>query len=88
MFFLSHFRQDPSPAGIHSPPHLFRMSCNTVLVSGPAVGAAQILTWCYSCVFLPPMSTAIRASAFSYVGALSVLSYILKTESAQLIVCI
>ena len=36
------------------------MSSNTVLISGPAVGAAQILTWPYSCVFLPPVSTAIR----------------------------
>ena len=37
---------------------------NTVLVSGPAVGAAQILIWSYSCVFLPPMSTAIRTRVF------------------------
>ena len=41
------------------------MPSNTVLASGPAVGAAQILIWCYSCVFLPPVSTAIRTSAFS-----------------------
>jgi len=63
------------------------MPCNTVLVSGPAVGAAHILTWCSSCVFLPPMSTAIRASAFSFVGALSVLSYILKTQSLPSWLC-
>ena len=44
--------------GSHSLPHLPRMPSNTVLVSGPAVGAAQILIWSYSCVFLPPMSTA------------------------------
>ena len=56
----------------HSPPHLPRRPSNTVLVSGPAVGAAQILIWLYSYVFLPPVSTAIRASAFSSVGALSV----------------
>ena len=55
-------------AGNHSPPHLPRS--NTVLISGPAVGAAQILIWSYSYVFLPPMSTAIRASEFSFVGAL------------------
>ena len=38
------------------------------LLSGLALGAAQILIWSYSSVFLPPMSTAIRASAFSFVG--------------------
>ena len=56
-----------------SPP---RMPSDTVLASGPAVGAAQILIWSYSCVFLLPVSTAIRASAFSFVGVLSVLLYI------------
>ena len=49
---------------------------NTVLVSGPAVGAAQILIWSSSSVFLPPMSAAIRTSEFSFVGALSDLLYI------------
>ena len=29
-------------------------------ISGPAVGAAQILIWFYSCVFLPPVSAAIN----------------------------
>ena len=29
-----------------------RITSNTVLVSGPAVGAAQILIWSYSYVFL------------------------------------
>ena len=65
-----------SLAGSHSPPHLPRMPSNTVLISGPAVGAAQILIWSYSCVFLPPMSTAIRTSVFSFVGALNDLLYI------------
>jgi len=65
-----------SHAGNHSPPYLPRMPSNTVLISGPAVGAAQILIWSYTCVFLPPMSSAIRASAFSFVGALNVLLYI------------
>ena len=46
------------------------MPSSTVLISGPALGAAQILIWSYSCVFLPPMSTAIRTRAFSCVGAL------------------
>ena len=59
-----------SLAGSHSPPHLPRMPSNTVLVSGPAVGAAQILIWSYFYVFLPPMSTAIRASVFSFVRTL------------------
>ena len=63
-----------SLTGSHSPPYLPRMPSNTVLISGPAVGAAQILIW--FCVFLPPMSTAIRASVFSFVGALNGLLYI------------
>ena len=48
----------------------------TVLISGPVVGAAQILIWFYSSVFLPPMSTAIRTSVLSFVGALNDLLYI------------
>ena len=43
--------------GSHSPPYLSRMPSNTVLISGPAVGAAQTLLWSYSCAFLPPRST-------------------------------
>ena len=75
MFFLSHCCQSPF-TGSHSPPYLPRMPSNTVLISGLAVGAAQILIWSYSSVFLPPRSTAIRTSAFSFVGALNDLSYI------------
>ena len=45
----------------------------TLLISGSTVGAAQFLIWSYCCVFLPPMSTAIKASAVSFVGALDVL---------------
>jgi len=41
------------------------------LISEPAVGTTQIVIWSYSCVFLPPMSPAIRTSVFSFVGALS-----------------
>ena len=63
------------------------MPSNTVLISGPAVGAAQILIWSYSCVFLPPVSTAIRTSVFSFVGALDDLLYTPETESGCLIVC-
>ena len=65
-----------SLAGSYSPPNLRRMPSNTVPVSGPAVGAVQILIWSYSCVFLLPMSTAIRTNVFSFVGALNVLLYI------------
>ena len=68
-----------SLAWCHSPPHLPRMPSNTVLNSGPAVGASQILICSYSCVFLPPMYTALRASVFSFVGALSALLYIPQT---------
>ena len=57
------------------------MPSNTVLVSRTAAGAAQILIWSYSCVFLPSMSTAIRTSAFSFVGVLNDILYFLSTES-------
>ena len=70
-----------SHTGNHSPPHLPRMPSNAVLVSGPAVGAAQVLIWPCSCVFLPPMSTATRTSAFSLAGALSDLSSAPQTQS-------
>ena len=66
-----------SLTGSHRPPHLPRMPSNTVLISGPAVGAVQILIWSYSCVFLPSMSTAIRTSVFSFMGALNLCLYIL-----------
>ena len=76
MFFFSHSVRMLSLAGSHSPPHLRRMPSDTVLVSGPAVGAAQNLIWSYSSMFLPPVSTAIRASAFYFVSTLNVLLYI------------
>ena len=56
------------------------MPANTMLISGPAVGTAQILIWSSSSVFLHPMSTAIRISAFSFVGALNDHLYIPKTQ--------
>ena len=57
--------------------HLTSLGCPpTLLISGPAVGAAQILIWSYSCVFLPSVSTAIRTSVFSFVGTLNDLLYI------------
>ena len=59
--------------------HLTFLGCPpTMLVSGPVVGATQILIWPYSCVSLPPMSTAIGTSVFSSVGALNVLLYICR----------
>ena len=70
-----------SLAGSHSPLHLSRMPSNTVLISGPAVSAAEILICSYSSVFLPPNSTAIRTSAFSFVGTLNDLLYIPHTKS-------
>ena len=51
MFFFSTVRV-LSLTGSHSPPHLPRMSSNAVLVSGPAVRAAQILIQAYSCLYL------------------------------------
>jgi len=60
-----------SHTGSHSLLYLPRMPSNTVLISAPAVGAAQILIWSYSFVFLPPASTAIRTTECSFVGALS-----------------
>ena len=70
-----------SHTGSHSPPHLPRMPSNTVLISGPAVVAAQILIWSYSYVFLPPVSTTIRTSVFSFVGVLNDLLNIPQTQS-------
>ena len=62
--------------------HLTSLGCPPTLCwSRPAVGASQILIWSYSCVFLPSISIAIRTSAFSFVGALSVLVYIPWTQS-------
>ena len=75
MFFLSHCCQSPFSRWESSPPHLPRMASDTMLISGLAAGAAQTLILSYSNVFLPPMSTAIRTSAFSFVGALNDLLY-------------
>ena len=74
MFFLSQSSQSPFlclPS---------RMPSNTVLISGPAVEAVQILICSYSPVFLPPVSTASRTREFSFVGALSDLSHIPQTQ--------
>ena len=63
------------------------MPSNTALISGPAVGAAQVLIWPYSYVLLTPMSTAIRTSVFSFVGALGVL-YIFHRHRICLVDCV
>ena len=44
------------------------------------MGAPQALVWSYSHAFLPPMSSAIRTSAFSFVGALNDLLYVSQTQ--------
>ena len=73
MFFLSPCCQSPFP---HWVTIYLTLGCPpTLLISGPAVVAAQILIWSYFCVFLPPMSTAIRTSVFSF-GELSMTFYI------------
>ena len=65
--------------------HLTSLGCPpTLLISGPAVGAAQILIWSNSCVFLPPVSTAIRTSAFS-LWELSVSFYIFHRHRVCLV---
>ena len=65
MFFLTTAVRVLSLTGNHSPPYLPRVPSNMhVLVSGPAVGAVQILIQSYSCIFLPPMSTATGTSVF------------------------
>ena len=85
MFFLSHCCQSLSRTENHSPLRPPRVPSKTALVSGPAVGAAQTLIWSYSCMFLPPMSTAVRTSGFSFVGALSVLLYIFHRDRVCLV---
>ena len=74
-----------SLTGSHSPPSLPRMPSNTVLISGPPLGAAQILIWSYSSVFLPPMSTVIRTNVFSFVGTLNGLLYtkLIKAQTGK-----
>ena len=75
--FLESLLSESFPSlGVTVHGHLPRMPSNIVLISGPAVRAAQILICSYSSVFLPPMSTAIRTSTFSFVGALNDFLYI------------
>ena len=76
MFFLRHCCQSHFPHQGSQSPYLPRMPSNIVLIFGSAVGAAQVLIWSYSSVFLPPVSATIRNSAFSFVRALNGLLYI------------
>ena len=76
-----------SLTGSHSPLHFSRMPSNTVLISGPAVSAAQILIRSYSFVFLPSNCTAIRTSEFSFVGTFSDLLYIPQTQNLLSSLC-
>ena len=76
--FLESLLSESFPSlGVTGVRHLPRVSSHAVLISGPAVRAAQILICSYSSVFLPPMSTAL----FSLAGALSDLFYIPQTQS-------
>ena len=76
MFLLDLSCQSILPlTGNLSPPHLPRMPSNSALVSRPAVGAAQTLTWPHPCMFLPPKCTAARAKMFSLAGTLSLFVY-------------
>ena len=73
--------------GSHSPPHLPRMPSNTVLISGPAVGADQILIWSYTCVLLPSMSTAMKPSRFA-LWVLSMSFYVFHRHRVCLVDCV
>ena len=61
------------------------MASNTGLVSGPAVGAAQILIWSYSCVFLPLMSTELVCFLL---WQLSMFFYLFHRHTVCLVGCV
>ena len=69
--------------------HLTSLRCPPTLplISGPAVGTAQILIWSHSAVFLPPMPTAIRTSVFS-LWELSMTFYIFHRHRVCLVDCV
>ena len=73
MFFLSPCCQDPFP---HWESHYL-----TSLGCPPTLYWSLDLIWSYACMFLLSMSTAIRASVFSFVGALNGLLYIPYTQN-------
>ena len=73
-----------SLAGSHSPPYLPRMPSNTVLISGPAVGAAQILIWSYSSGFLLQCSQLSERESF-LLWELSMTFYIFHSHRVCLV---
>ena len=76
----------PSLTGSHNPPYLSWMPSNTVLTSGPVVGAAQILIWSYSSVSLPAFSTCDSSSPVTVereCGAAACLAGTLASPSVQ-----
>ena len=74
MFLESQLSESLPSLGVTA--HLTSLGC-PMLISGPAMGLAYILSWSFSCVFLPPISTAIRTiEFFSSVGVLNDLIYI------------
>ena len=81
MFFLSHCCQSPllcwESQSISPPQDALQHFADL----WSCCGAAQSLILSYFCVFLPPMSTAIRTSAFSFAGAFSDLLYIPQTQN-------
>ena len=81
----------PSPAVSHSLPRPQRAlqlpmghSYAGRLVFGHPVRTAQTLIWPYTCVCLPPKSTASRVRVFSFVETFIVLLYNPQTESTRL----
>ena len=72
-----------SPSGSHSPPYLPRMPSNTVLISGPAMGAAQILIWSYSkCVLASNVYSCQKQCIFFCRSSQCLFIYSIDTESA------
>ena len=68
----------------HSPPHLPRVPSYTLLISGPTVGAAQILIWSYSCVSwlqCPQLSELLHFLLWE----LSVAFYIFHKQNVRLV---
>ena len=85
MFFLSHCHQGPCPcweSQSTSPPQdAFQHCAGLWTCCGGSSDSNLVLLLCV----LASMSTAVRTSAFSFVGALDCLLHIPQTESAQLI---
>ena len=82
MLYLNHAIRVLSLSGSHNPPYFSRMPSSNGVVSGPPVRAAETLIWLYSCVFLFPVSTAVRPSAFSSLRNHCPFIYSIEIESA------